>query len=81
MHENTARPIAHIICILFVLGTLGMSKVSAESLTAIVIHGGAGTITRASMTDEKEAAIRAVLEESIKAGYRARHPIAPGNRP
>lgn len=76
MHEHIARPITarHItygICILFFVGVLGMSKVSADAQPAIVIHGGAGTITRASMTDEKEKAIRAVLKESIQAGYRA----------
>ena len=38
---------------------------------AIVIHGGAGTITRADMTGEKEAEIRAKLQESVQAGYRA----------
>ncbi len=38
---------------------------------AIVIHGGAGTISRASLTDEKEAAIRATLKASIQAGYKA----------
>lgn len=47
-----------------------MSKLSAESPVAIVIHGGAGTIAKASMTGEKEAAIRATLESSIQAGYR-----------
>ena len=38
---------------------------------AIVIHGGAGTISRASLTDEKEAAIRATLKASIQAGHKA----------
>ena len=41
------------------------------SQPAIVIHGGAGTIARASMTDEKEAEIRAALQESVEAGQRA----------
>src|SRR5690606_33049898 len=36
---------------------------------AIVIHGGAGTITRASMTPEMEAEYRAKLEEALRAGY------------
>lgn len=36
---------------------------------AIVIHGGAGTILKKNMTEEKEAAYRAVLEEAIKVGY------------
>lgn len=41
------------------------------SQPAIVIHGGAGTIARASMTDEKEAEIRAALQESVQAGHQA----------
>lgn len=34
----------------------------------LAIHGGAGTITRASMTSEKEARYRAVLAEALAAG-------------
>jgi beta-aspartyl-peptidase (threonine type) len=41
------------------------------SQPAIAIHGGAGTIARASMTGEKEAEIRAALQESVQAGQRA----------
>jgi len=37
--------------------------------TAIVIHGGAGTILKANMTDETEAAYRAKLEEALRAGH------------
>ena len=48
-----------------------MSKGSADSNIAIVIHGGAGTIARENMTADKETAIRAVLEASIRAGYQA----------
>ena len=47
-----------------------MSYASAVSKPAIVIHGGAGTIARVSLTPEKETAIRDTLESSIKAGYR-----------
>jgi L-asparaginase / beta-aspartyl-peptidase len=35
----------------------------------IVIHGGAGTITRENMTDEREANYHAVLAEALEAGY------------
>lgn len=35
---------------------------------ALVIHGGAGTILKKNMTVEKEAAYRAKLEESLRAG-------------
>lgn len=36
---------------------------------AIIIHGGAGTILKKNMTNEKEAAYKAKLEEAIKVGY------------
>jgi len=36
----------------------------------MVIHGGAGTISKASMTDKKEREIRTVLKTSVQAGYR-----------
>ena len=35
----------------------------------LVIHGGAGTITKASMTAEKEKLYRAKLTEALNAGY------------
>lgn len=38
---------------------------------AFVIHGGAGVITRGSLTPEKEKEIRAKLEEVVLAGYKA----------
>jgi beta-aspartyl-peptidase (threonine type) len=46
-----------------------MSQESDQSRVAIVIHGGAGTITRASMTKEMDAAIRASLKSSVEAGH------------
>lgn len=36
--------------------------------TMLVIHGGAGTITRASMTPETEKAYRQAMEEALRAG-------------
>lgn len=38
-------------------------------MTAIAIHGGAGVISRASMTPENERAYRADLERALDAGY------------
>lgn len=35
---------------------------------AMVIHGGAGTITRENMTPEKEEAIRKILDEALETG-------------
>ena len=42
---------------------------SAQKKYVLVIHGGAGTITRENMTAEKEKAYRAKLAEALKAGY------------
>ena len=36
---------------------------------AIVIHGGAGTISRKDMTSQKEAEYRAVLKQALETGY------------
>jgi len=43
---------------------------SANSGVVLVIHGGAGTIERASMTAERDAEYRAALAEALVAGYR-----------
>lgn len=42
---------------------------SGPSPIAIAIHGGAGTISRESMTEERERAIRGVLEKAVRGGY------------
>lgn len=39
------------------------------STFSLVIHGGAGTILRSSMTPEKEVAYRQGLEQALKAGF------------
>ena len=39
--------------------------------TAIAIHGGAGTILKKNMSEEKEAAYEAKLTEALQAGYQA----------
>jgi beta-aspartyl-peptidase (threonine type) len=36
---------------------------------AIIIHGGAGTILKKNISDEKETAYKAKLEEAIKVGH------------
>ena len=42
---------------------------SAQKKYVMVIHGGAGTILKSSMTPEKEKAYTAKLTEALKAGY------------
>jgi len=44
------------------------SEIKANEF-AIVIHGGAGTILKKNMSDEKEAEYKAKLEEAIRVGY------------
>src|ERR1700751_4894945 len=40
-----------------------------QQTIGLVIHGGAGTIARGSMTPEREREYRAVLERALAAGY------------
>ena len=46
-----------------------MNNNTEKPKTAIVIHGGAGTIPRSKMSPEKEADIRLTLEASVRSGY------------
>ena len=41
----------------------------AKGKAVLVIHGGAGTITRSSMTPEREAEYRAALAHALKTGH------------
>ncbi|MCH8537911.1 MAG: isoaspartyl peptidase/L-asparaginase, partial [Alkalimonas sp.] len=45
------------------------SAASADTPIGLVIHGGAGTIDRASMTAEQEQAYHAVLRDAVEQGY------------
>lgn len=40
-----------------------------DALVAIAIHGGAGTMNRADLSEEKEAAIRQTLSLALRAGH------------
>lgn len=56
------------------LCVLGCDVSQAQENTqpiAIAIHGGAGTISRANLTNEQEARYKAKLEEAVIAGYQA----------
>jgi beta-aspartyl-peptidase (threonine type) len=74
MHDQLSR-FAYLIVI---TGIFSMNAAAANTPVAMVIHGGAGTISRTSMTDEKEASIRATLKASVQAGYQALLDGAPG---
>ncbi|WP_282070933.1 isoaspartyl peptidase/L-asparaginase family protein [Polaribacter atrinae] len=44
-------------------------KIEVQNEFAIIIHGGAGTILKKNLSDEKEAAYKAKLAEAIKVGH------------
>lgn len=46
-----------------------MPPAMAQNKYVLVIHGGAGTITKENMTPEKEQAYRTALTAALKAGY------------
>ena len=54
--------------VLFLL-LLSSLVISAQKKYVLVIHGGAGTITKENMTAEKEKAYREKLTEALKAGF------------
>lgn len=49
--------------------TKNLNEVSSNEKFAIVLHGGAGTILKETMSDSLEAAYREKLTEAITAGY------------
>jgi beta-aspartyl-peptidase (threonine type) len=54
----------------FALGILAQSgTAAAKGKIMFVIHGGAGTITRASMTPEMETQYRAALNDALRKGH------------
>jgi beta-aspartyl-peptidase (threonine type) len=57
----------------FLLALLVSASAMAQSVNpqqiTLVIHGGAGTITRKNMTPEKEKAYRETLEQALQTGY------------
>lgn len=56
--------------VVLVLSIIQVAEAKPKEKFALVIHGGAGTILKKNMTPKKEAAYRAKLEESLKAGYK-----------
>ncbi len=54
---------------LIILGAMLMSSAAqAKAEWKLVVHGGAGTIEKAHITPEREAAIRAALDKALAAG-------------
>ena len=61
-----------LCCLLFTAPATLLAQSSVQkdmSKITLVIHGGAGTITRANMTPEKEKAYQAALQQALQAGY------------
>jgi len=60
-----------LIFLLFITGATPSCAISAPDASpiAIAIHGGAGTMTRADLSDEKEKAIRETLDRALQAGH------------
>lgn len=70
-HRETAMFCRHILVSLGVLGVISALPQAASAqdhIYSLVIHGGAGTITRDSMTDETEAAYRVALSDALMKG-------------
>ena len=55
--------------LLAALAASAMTVQAAEPRTALVIHGGAGTMSRADLTPQTEAKIRAALDAALDAGH------------
>ncbi|MCX2738647.1 isoaspartyl peptidase/L-asparaginase family protein [Pontibacter anaerobius] len=60
----------YFLCLFLLAGfvSLAQGKPDYSNIT-LVIHGGAGTITRQNMTPEKEKAYREKLNEALQVGY------------
>jgi len=71
MYKNITGSSLRVSWIIVIAMLLGIDCAAADNSPAIVIHGGAGSMTKTSLSDEKEAAIRAKLEQSVQAGYQA----------
>lgn len=50
-------------------GNMSLANAQNQAPITLVIHGGAGTITRQNMTPEKEKAYRGVLNQALQTGY------------
>jgi len=58
-----------VFFIAFTMMDCGKTTVNKPLVYGLVIHGGAGTITRKNMSPEKESSYRAKLTEALAAGF------------
>jgi beta-aspartyl-peptidase (threonine type) len=63
------RSLLCLLALLFPVMSIAATPATGNHPIAIVIHGGAGTISRKDMTPEKDAAYRAALKQALDAGY------------
>jgi beta-aspartyl-peptidase (threonine type) len=60
----------HLIWALLLVSFASLAQQKADySKITLVLHGGAGTITKANMTPEKEKAYKEVLNQALETGY------------
>lgn len=57
------------LLVLILLMFLSVNIMAKDQKISIVIHGGAGTILKKNLSDEKEKAIKMKLSEALNAGY------------
>ena len=58
------------IALVFTIMYCGKTPVHNPTVYGLVIHGGAGTITREKMSPEKEAEYRGKITEALTTGYK-----------
>ena len=57
------------IALVFIIMHCGKTPIHNQTVYGLVIHGGAGTITREKMSPEKEAEYREKITEALTVGY------------
>lgn len=63
------QTIRHLLFSILIASVSLILSAEEQQKFSLVLHGGAGTITRESMTPETEAEYRAKLQEALKTGY------------
>ncbi len=71
MFRNTQILIVVILCLFNSGCSTGKAAEEDPAKYVLVIHGGAGTILKSTMTPQKEAAYKAALTQALETGYAA----------
>ncbi len=68
--KDTLRRVTTILSGVLIIGWLNIGAAQETPAKAVlVIHGGAGSINKANMSSDREAAYREKLEEALRAGH------------